>query len=160
MLLKLDERLARRKSITLPVGYGIRLLIFLFPSIKFWIFLLSSMLYVAFFCAVSFRRLALGNDCPAYWYLICVWVVVCVVKGRSISSALLGDVFLHFFWLDRFLLVLRQSTCRCKDSLSIDKLQRLAVVNARMTADPKLPPLLCTRTVGWRVLTWPRVKPT
>ncbi len=35
-----------------------------------------------------------------YSYLICVWVVVCVVQGRSVSPALLGDDFLQYLWLD------------------------------------------------------------
>ncbi len=57
---------------------------------------------------------------------------MCVIKGLSVSSALLGDD-----WLQFFLLVLRLSTYRCNDGQSIDEHQRLVIVTARMNVDKK-----------------------
>ncbi len=81
------------------VGYRINPMKFILHAIILMMFLLSSMVHTTF-CTVSIRGLALVNDCPVYWYLICVWIVVCVVKGRSVSSVLLGDDCLQFLWLD------------------------------------------------------------
>ncbi len=44
-----------------------------------------------------------------------------------------------------FLLVLRESTYRCKDGQSIDELQRLVIVTARMNAEPNHPHPFCVR---------------
>ncbi len=63
--------------------------------------------------------------------LICVWVIVsvifvCVVKGRLVSLALVGDDFMQFSILEHSLPVLWQSTYLSKDGQPIDEV----VVNA------------------------------
>ncbi len=85
----------------------------------------SSKKYVADYILYRFfHRLPLVNDCFAYWYLF----VCALIKGWLVSPTLLGDDFLQFIWMDPFLLMLRQSIYRCKDSQSINWFLRLFIV--------------------------------
>ncbi len=114
------------------------LLKFLFPAIILFMFLLSSMLHITFLCRFL-QRFGLSKWLPRIWYLF----VYALIEGWLVSPALLGDDLLQFLWLDPFLLVLRKSTYRCKDSQSINWFLRLfivglVIINALAYVDPKL----------------------
>ncbi len=74
-----------------------------------------------------------------------------LIDGWLFSLVPMKGDLIQIRWLESFLLVLRQSTFRSKDSQSIDKFLALVIINARKKIPNRHLPPLCTQIVGWRI---------